>query len=141
MLWNAELVALRARQTFQDHDLGGYWAICEGAKAFSGHSFDVYENNYMTKRVRVNLAYCRLKDLAGSSELLFEIVRDVSLQTDPGAPIDLNEDQLRYTESRNDTTKLTAKHTAAKESGDAKKLKQTRAALELHKRQVGALLI
>ena len=95
----------------------------------------------MTKRVRVDLARCRLGDLAGSNGLLFEYLRDLSIQRDPGAPIEITEDQRRYMESRNDVTKLREAYEKAKESGERAQIRKRKAALDLYRRQVEDLLI
>lgn len=104
-------------------------------------STDVYEHNYMTKRVRVDLARCRLGDLAGSNGLLFEFFRDLSIQRDPDAPIDITEDQRQYMESRNDTTELREALEKAKRSNDKTQIRKKKAALVLHRRQVEELLV
>ena len=95
----------------------------------------------MTKRVRVDLAHRRFGDLAGSNGLLFEYLRDLSIQRDPGAPIDTTEDQRQYMESRNDTTELRDALAKVKESNDKAQIRKTKAALDLHRRQVEELLI
>ena len=59
------------------------------------HTTDVYENNYMTERVREDLARCRFKGFAGKNDPLYDILRDLSVQNDPGAPIDPTPEQKR----------------------------------------------
>ncbi|KAI0402513.1 hypothetical protein F4802DRAFT_599947 [Xylaria palmicola] len=78
------------------------------------HSTDVYENNYTTRRFRQDLAKLRFGVSAGLNELPFDMLRDLTIYTDSGAPIDLTKDQLQYIESRQDIKKLTAALDAAK---------------------------
>ena len=70
------------------------------------HSTHVYENNYMSKHVRVDLAKLCFGDFAGSNDDVFQILRDLCLRNDPNAPIDPTPEQLASIEKRNDVTEL-----------------------------------
>lgn len=70
------------------------------------HSTHVYENNYMSKHVRVDLAKLRFGKLAGFNEDLFQVFRDLCLQNDFNASIDSTPEQLASIEQRQDVTKF-----------------------------------
>lgn len=54
------------------------------------YSTGVYENNYMSKQVREDIARCRFGAFAGTNDLLFDLLWDLTMQNDPGAPINPN---------------------------------------------------
>ncbi|MCJ1424609.1 hypothetical protein MMC29_002497 [Sticta canariensis] len=70
------------------------------------HSTYAYENNYMSKHVRVELAKLRFGEFAGSNDDLFQILRVLCLRNDPNAPIDPTPEQLASIDKRQDVTKL-----------------------------------
>lgn len=72
----------------------------------ASHTTDVFENNYQAERVREDLTRKRFGACAGgtANEPLFKVLRDLSMQNDPGAPIEATPEQEGSIESRRDIT-------------------------------------
>ena len=105
------------------------------------HSTDVYENNYMTQRVREDLTRIRFGAFAGSNDPLFCVLRDLSLQSDPGAPIEPTPKEKQSIEGRNDITLHCKTLDAARASGKREDISKAKAALDQLRRRLHVLLL
>ncbi|MCJ1427075.1 hypothetical protein MMC29_004978 [Sticta canariensis] len=74
----------------------------------ASHTTKMFENNYETKHVREDLARHHFGAAAGgeANEPLFAAMRDLSKQSDPGAPIEASAEQKRSIESRRDINRM-----------------------------------
>ncbi|KAL9099920.1 MAG: hypothetical protein Q9163_004647 [Psora crenata] len=79
------------------------------------HSMDVYENNYMSECVCDDLIKHRFGAFVGTNDPFFDLLRDLSMQNDPGAPLDA-------TLSRREKYKTLQKSRAKAEMSRAKAL-------------------
>ncbi|KAI2607459.1 uncharacterized protein GGS25DRAFT_495945 [Hypoxylon fragiforme] len=60
------------------------------------HSTDMCANNYMPERIREYLIRYRFGAVAGANNPLFDLLRDLTMQNDSGAPIDPTQRLYRY---------------------------------------------
>jgi hypothetical protein len=109
----------------------------------ASHTSKVFENNYQTEHVRTDLASKRFGACAGgvAAEPLFKVMRDLSKQNDPGAPLEVTPEQKLSIESRRDVTERRAALEAAKLSGDAADVKAKKASLDQRRRALYDLLL
>lgn len=109
----------------------------------ASHTEDVFQNNYQSERVRVDLARTRFGACAGGedNEPLFEVMRDLSMQNDSGAPLEATAEQKQSIESRRDVTARRTAFEEAKRHGDKEAIKKAKAALEQRRRTLYELLV
>ncbi|KAI0337092.1 hypothetical protein BDW22DRAFT_1384197 [Trametopsis cervina] len=110
----------------------------------ASHTTMVFENNYQTEHVRADLASKRFGAYAGgeSSEPLFNVMRDLSKQNDPGAPLEPTPEQKSSIKSRRDITKRRTAYKAAKLNGDPPDVvKAKKASLDQRQRALYDLLL
>ena len=98
----------------------------------ASHTTKVFENNYQTQHVRVDLSSTRFGPCAGgqSNEPLFEVMRDLSKQNDSGAPLEATPEQKLSIESRRDIIERRAALETAKLSKDKDQISKAKASLD-----------
>ena len=119
-------------------------ALTQATRNFvASHSTKIFESNYQTRNVRVNLAGVRFGACAGgaSDESLFQVLRDLSKQNDSGAPIAITAEQRRSIELRRDVTERREAVEQAKIDGDDASVKEKRSALSQRRRVVTELVL
>ena len=105
------------------------------------HSTDVCENNYMSEHVREDLIKCRFGAFAGTNDPLFDLLWDISMQNDPGAPIDPTPQQKLDLESRRDVTELKGRLEALQKSGPKTDISRVKALLENLRQRLYTLVV
>ena len=105
------------------------------------HSTDVYENNYMSERVREDLIKCRFGAFAGTNDPLFDLLRDLTMQNDPSTPIDPTTEQMLSLKSRRDVTGRREKFEALQKSESKEDISRARALLESLRQHLYALVV
>ncbi|KAK0610404.1 hypothetical protein B0T17DRAFT_658205 [Bombardia bombarda] len=95
-----------------------------------------------TERIRDNLASGRFGYFAGvSNDRVFKVMRDLSKQADPDAPIEATPEEKRSIEGRRDITKRMKDLELAKATGDKKSISKAKAALDQRRRSLYVLLV
>lgn len=109
----------------------------------ASHTTKVFENNYQTEHVRTDLASKRFGACAGgtSSEPLFKVMRDLSKQNDPGAPLEATPEQKASIKSRRDIMEREAAVRKAQAGGDKGEIRKAKAALDRRRRALHDLLL
>ena len=67
---------------------------------------DVFESSYQTERVRENLLYIGFEGVTDSENPLFKVLRNLTLTSDPDAPIYPTPEQIDMIEGRRDISQL-----------------------------------
>lgn len=94
------------------------------------HSIGVFENSYMARRVRVDLASLRFGAFAVPNENFFEVLRDLGLQNGPGAPTDRTKEQIEYMEIRRNIIRLRDAYEQTEEAKDTKETGKVKGCLK-----------
>ncbi|KAG9023096.1 hypothetical protein FRB95_013563, partial [Tulasnella sp. JGI-2019a] len=105
------------------------------------HSTDVYENNYMSKRIREDLIKCCFGAFGGTNDPFFDVLRDLTMQNDPGAPINPTTEQKLSLESQRDVTEQREKFEALQKSGSKADISRARVLLESLRQRLYVLMV
>ncbi|KAF2254145.1 hypothetical protein BU26DRAFT_134336 [Trematosphaeria pertusa] len=111
----------------------------------ASHTTKMFEDNYQTKHVREDLAHHRFGAAAGgqANGPFFTAMRDLSKQSDPGAPIEASAEQKRSIESRRDITRMREELEAAQKARPYNKaaVAKAKATLDQRRRTLYDLLL